>query len=164
MHNFFVLLQMRMAILSISISRGEKKTNKCILIVLSDKGNSTTTLVKFYPILNTYPLEWTIMDILHITYPLFTWSSLDFLLTTYLSLLVHVVIECPLSVQKQFTPKSVQSSKQWWQKKLDSVFLRPYQWHLYRYLQHISCDKGKKTPNIFIRDCYAKPQKIILEL
>ena len=68
MHNFFVLLQMRMAILSISISRGEKKTNKCILIVLSDKGNSTTTLVKFYPILNTYPLEWTIMDILHTKY------------------------------------------------------------------------------------------------
>jgi hypothetical protein len=39
------------------------------------------------------PLEWTIVDILHKTYPLFTWPGMDFLLNTYLPLLVHVVNE-----------------------------------------------------------------------
>ena len=36
------------------------------------------------------------MDILHNTYPLFTWPSVDFLLTTYPPLFVHVFIECSL--------------------------------------------------------------------
>ena len=34
------------------------------------RGHSTTTLTKFYPILTPSPLEWTIVDILHDTYPL----------------------------------------------------------------------------------------------
>ena len=42
------------------------------------------------------PLEWTIVDILHKTYPLFTWPGMDFLLNTYLPLLVHVGFEWPL--------------------------------------------------------------------
>ena len=41
------------------------------------KGHLKTTWTKFYPILTTSPLEWTIVD---------------FLLTIYLPLLVHVVI------------------------------------------------------------------------
>ena len=44
------------------------------------------------------PLEWTIVNILHTTYPFFTWPSVDFLLTTYLPLLVHIIIEWPMSV------------------------------------------------------------------
>ena len=61
------------------------------------RGHSTTTWTKFYPILTTYP---TRVD--NTTYPLFPWTSVDFLftrfllqLTTYLHLLVHVVIEWP---------------------------------------------------------------------
>ena len=41
------------------------------------------------------PSSGQLMYILHTTYPLCTWPSMDFLLTTYLPLLVHVVIECP---------------------------------------------------------------------
>ena len=49
------------------------------------RGHSTTTLTKFYPILATYPLKWTIVDILHsTTYTLVTWPNMDFLLTAYL--------------------------------------------------------------------------------
>ena len=54
-------------------------------------GRSLTTLTKFYPILTTYPSSngqlWTTI------YSLFTWPSVDFLLTTYLPLIVYVVIE-----------------------------------------------------------------------
>ena len=42
-------------------------------------GHSTTTWAKFYPIMTTYPSG---ADILHTTYHLFTWPSVDFLLTT----------------------------------------------------------------------------------
>ena len=45
------------------------------------------------------PLEWTIMDILYTPYILFMRRpSMDFILTPYLSLLVHVIIEWPLSL------------------------------------------------------------------
>ena len=44
-------------------------------------GHSTTTWTKFYPILTPSPLKWTIVDILHDTYPLFKWPSMDSLLT-----------------------------------------------------------------------------------
>ena len=42
-------------------------------------------------------LEWAIAYILCITYPLLRWTSQDFLLITYLPLLVHIVIEWPLN-------------------------------------------------------------------
>ena len=61
------------------------------------KSHSITPWAKFYPILDKpNPLEWTIMAILHTTYLLFTLPSLKFLLTTYMPLLVYVVIECSL--------------------------------------------------------------------
>ena len=77
----------------------------CIFFICI-RGHSITTWVTFYPILTTYPsaLDLTIWDRCYIstivhpsTYHLITWSSVGFLLTTYLPLLVHVVIECPLS-------------------------------------------------------------------
>ena len=57
------------------------------------KGHSTIMWTKFYPILT--PLEWTVVDILHHTYPL----SRDQAWTFYWSLpplLVHLVIEWSL--------------------------------------------------------------------
>ena len=45
--------------------------------------------IVFWP---SYPLEWTIVDILLTTYKEFTWSRVNFLLTTYLP-----TFSCPLS-------------------------------------------------------------------
>ena len=42
------------------------------------------------------PIQWTIVDILHKTYPLFTWPRMDFLLNTYLPIPVHVGFEWPI--------------------------------------------------------------------
>ena len=39
---------------------------------------------------------WTVFDVLHTTYPLFSWPSMDFL-----PLLVHVAIEWPLKWNKE---------------------------------------------------------------
>ena len=58
-------------------------------------------------ILPTYPLAWTIMDILLTTYPLFTWPSMDFLLTTCLPVLVHVVIKWPLTTLQRHNKVSL---------------------------------------------------------
>ena len=55
--------------------------------------------IQFWP---PIPLEWTIVDILHTIYPLFTWQNVDFLLTTYLPLLVHIVIEWPSSLSFRY--------------------------------------------------------------
>ena len=56
--------------------------------------HSTTTWTKFYPILTPFPHK---VDNLHTTYPLFMWPSVEFLLTTYLSVVVYIVIQWPLS-------------------------------------------------------------------
>ena len=54
------------------------------------RGPSTTVWTKFYPILTTYPPQ---LDNLYNTpYPSFTLPNVDFLLTTYLPLLVQVGI------------------------------------------------------------------------
>ena len=45
-------------------------------------------------------LEWTIVDILHTTYPLF--PSVTFLLATYPTLHVYVVIEWPLGLRQRY--------------------------------------------------------------
>ena len=51
-------------------------------------------ITQFWP---PTPLKWTIVDILYNNYPLLTWLSVDFILTTYLTnFLVHVIIEWPL--------------------------------------------------------------------
>ena len=42
------------------------------------------------------PIDWTIVDILHPTYPLFSWPSME-----YLPLFVHVAIERPLIWNKE---------------------------------------------------------------
>ena len=63
------------------------------------RDHSIKTWTQSFTILTPTPLDWTIVDILHSTYPLFTWPCMDFLLTTclptYLPLLIHVVIEWP---------------------------------------------------------------------
>ena len=51
--------------------------------------------IQFYQI---QPLRLTILHILYTTYHLFMWPSVDFLMTTYLSFLVLVLIECPPDV------------------------------------------------------------------
>ena len=58
-------------------------------------GHSTTTWTIFFQFWPPNPIKLTIVDILHTTYPLFTWPNVDFQLTTNLPLLFHVVIEWP---------------------------------------------------------------------
>ena len=82
-------------------------------IYLRVRGHSTTTWTKFWP---PTSLEWTIVDILCTTYlvptklttyPLFTWPSMDFLLTTCLPVLVHVVIKWPLTTLQRHNKVSL---------------------------------------------------------
>ena len=61
------------------------------------------------------PLEWTIVDILHKTYPLFTWPRMEFLLNTYLPIPVHVGFEWPF------------------EKKMVGDFQRKYHTHIHTF-------------------------------
>ena len=61
------------------------------------RGHSTTTWTTFYPILTTYPTR--VDKHGHFIYGL-SFAHVDFLLTTYLPFLVHVVIECPQSCSR----------------------------------------------------------------
>ena len=71
------------------------------LTLLGLRGHSTTTLDQILPNFNPTPLEWTVVDFWHDTYPLsVTWPSVDFLRTPYPPLLVHVVIEWPFTSHK----------------------------------------------------------------
>ena len=71
---------------------------------VSTTPQSTTTTIENRGAFNNYvdqilpnfdplPRKWTIVDILHTAYYSSTWPSVDFLLTTYLPLIVYVVIE-----------------------------------------------------------------------
>ena len=87
------------------------------------KGSFNNYMAKFYPILTPSPLKWTIVDILHYTYPL----SRDQARTFYWSpppLLVHIVIEWPLTkVWVKKLPNDQINSLNFWLFKLFLVFL-----------------------------------------
>ena len=63
------------------------------------RGHSTTTWIKFYPILTPTPLEWTKMDILHTIYPSYV-TPCGLYSDPNPPLLVHVVIECSITQQR----------------------------------------------------------------
>ena len=71
------------------------KPNKWCIPLPLFMGHSTTTWTKFWPMLTTYP-PWVDncghLFIIH----MFMWPSIDFLMTTYPPLVVHVVIKWPL--------------------------------------------------------------------
>ena len=62
-------------------------------------GHSTTTWTKFYHLPPSSGQLWTFYTLN--TYPLFSWPSVDFLMSTYLPLLVHIVFEWPLGMYQE---------------------------------------------------------------
>ena len=94
------------------------------------RGPSTTIWTKFYPILTTYPPR---LDILYTPYPFFTWPNVDFLLTTSLPLLVHVVIEWPFMM--------IQNCTVCMHKKLESMYAICF-YAVTSYTDDVFCNNG----------------------
>ena len=96
----------------------ENLLNQSILGVIQQLRGPNFTRIRTRP--PPLPLEWTIVDILHTNYSLFTWTNVDFLLTTtYLPLIVRLVIEWPHSKSLKSTelvmwPISLKFSTQIW--------------------------------------------------
>ena len=72
------------------------KLEKCLIktqlgVIQQLRGPNFTQIMTIY-----HHWFWTIFDVLHTTYPLFSWPSMDFL-----PLLVHVAIEWPLIWNKE---------------------------------------------------------------